>query len=195
MWQSLYAVINDALHSKRVWAAAVAILGLIGNEFFPQRIEMVLGVIGIVMAMIFGDSIRPIAKSAVVLLCLSGFAIAQDDYVEPIRNYANGLNIAKAERRPLMLFVTQKNCAPCKTAWRALNEMRDDRELGNCVVAEIDASTSEARALMVGKKLTPQVILLDLRNTDVNGAVQKHAIERVDRPEIQKLLSKLRPTR
>jgi hypothetical protein len=201
MWQSLYAVLNDAIHSKRVWAAVVAVLGLIGNEFFPQRIEMVLGVVGIVMALIFGDSIRPIAKTPVVafLLCSSVCSAQQIDYwgegIEPITNYANGLNIAKAEKRPLMLFMSQKNCPPCKMAWRIFDDMRQDKELGNCVLAEVDATTTEGKALLVGKKLTPQLMILDMRKVEPNGAVDKHATEKVDKPEIQKLLSKLRPTR
>lgn len=62
MWNSLYNVFNDAIHSKRVWGAGLAIVSLIGSAYFPQRVELVLGVAGIVMALIFGDSIRPIAK-------------------------------------------------------------------------------------------------------------------------------------
>lgn len=62
MWQSLYAVFNDAIHSKRVWTAVIAIITLLGTTFFPQRLELVLGIAGIIMALIFGDSIRPIGK-------------------------------------------------------------------------------------------------------------------------------------
>ena len=202
MWQSLYAVLNDAIHSKRVWGAIVAIIALVGNEFFPQRTELVLGVVAIVTALIFGDSIRPIAKPPAILafaLCSSSCFAQQIDYwgegIEPIYTYANGLNVAKAEKRPLMLFMSQKNCAPCKAAWRVFDSMRQDKELGNCVLAEVDAGTPEAKALMVGKRLTPQLLILDMRKQEPNGAVEKHATEKVDKPEIVKLLSKLRPAK
>lgn len=202
MWESLYKVLTDAIHSKRVWGAVVAIVALVGNEFFPQRIELVLGIVAIVTALIFGDSIRPIAKTPTVLafaLCSSSCLAQQIDYwgegIEPIRTYANGLNVAKAEKRPLMLFMSQKNCPPCKLAWRVFDDMRQDKELGNCVLAEVDATSTEGKALLVGKKRTPQLLILDMRKQEPNGAVEKHATERVDKPEIVKLLAKLRPAK
>jgi hypothetical protein len=113
--------------------------------------------------------------------------------IEPIRTYANGLNVAKAEKRPLMVFVTQRACEPCKVAYRIWDGMRQDGALGNCVLSEVDATTSEGKQLMVGKRLTPQLMILDMRKTEPNGAVEKHATEKVDKPEIVKLLNKLRP--
>jgi hypothetical protein len=131
-----------------------------------------------------------------LLLCTTCNAQQVDfwggDVLEPVRTYANGLNVAKAEKRPLMIFVTQKNCPPCKVAWRVFEAMRQDGELGNCVLSEIDSSSTEAKSLMVGKRLTPQLLILDMRNPGVNGAVERHATENVDKPEIAKLLSKLR---
>ncbi|MGK3946634.1 hypothetical protein ABK046_50775, partial [Streptomyces caeruleatus] len=61
--------------------------------------------------------------------------------------------------------------------------MRQDKELGNCVLAEVDATTTEGKALLVGKRLTPQLIVLDMRKVEPNGAVDKHATEKVDKPE------------
>ncbi len=130
-----------------------------------------------------------------LLLCSTCNAQAIDFWgegIEPITTYSNGLNIAKAEKRPLMLFLSQKNCEPCKAAYRVFDAMRQDKELGNCVLAEVDATTTEGRALMVGKKLTPQMLILDMRKQEPNGAVEKHATEKVDKPEIVKLLAKLK---
>ena len=130
-----------------------------------------------------------------LLLCTTCHAQAIDFWgegIEPITTYANGLNIARAEKRPLMLFMSQKNCPPCKAAWRVFDDMRQDKELGNCVLAEVDATTTEGKALLAGKKLTPQLIVLDMRKQEPNGAVEKHATEKVDRHEIIKLLSKIR---
>jgi hypothetical protein len=137
-------------------------------------------------------------RGLICLLVLSSTCYAQQvdfwgaDVLEPVRTYANGLNVAKAEKRPLMIFVTQKNCPPCKIAWRVFDAMRQDGELGNCVLSEIDSSSIEAKALMVGKRLTPQLMVLDMRKADANGAVDKHVTERVDKPEIVKILEKLR---
>jgi hypothetical protein len=63
MWNSLYNVLNDSVHSKRVWAAAIGVISLIGTAFFPQRVELVLGIAGIVASLILGDSQRPIART------------------------------------------------------------------------------------------------------------------------------------
>jgi hypothetical protein len=133
-----------------------------------------------------------------LLLCTTCNAQAIDYWgegIEPVYNYANGLNVAKAEKRPLMLFMSQKSCPECKVAWRVFDSMRQDKELSNCVLAEVDATTPEGRALMVGKRLTPQLLILDMRKQEPNGAVVKHATEKVDKPEIVKLLSKLRPAK
>jgi len=130
-----------------------------------------------------------------LLLCTTCNAQAFDfwgENIEPVRTYANGYNVAKTEKRPLMLFLTQKNCPPCKEAWRVFDEMRQDKELSNCVLSVVDATTTEGKALMVGKKLTPQLVILDMRKVEQNGAVERHATEKVDKPEILKLLEKLR---
>lgn len=65
MWNSLYNVLNDAIHSKRVWAAGIGIISLVGTAFFPQRVELVIGVAGIVASLILGDSWRPIARTPI----------------------------------------------------------------------------------------------------------------------------------
>lgn len=202
MWNSLYNVLNDAIHSKRVWTAGLAIISLIGSAFFPQRVELVLGVAGIVMALILGDSARPISKtkseSLLVILCgflLCSSAIAQesDFRPHPVRTYSDGLNVAKAERKPLLVFITQKVCPSCKPARAILDDMRFADELENCIVSTADATTTEGRALMIGKKFTPQIVLFDLRSIESDGSVAKHGIEKVDKPMIVKLLDKLKP--
>jgi hypothetical protein len=137
-------------------------------------------------------------RGLVFFLMCSSSCFAQVDFwdegIQPVyTSYASALNVARAENKPLMLFVTQKACIPCRSAWRVVDAMRQDRELGRCVLATIDASTSEAKALMVGKRLTPQIIVLDLRNEDENGVVEKHAIEFVDKTMVQKLLTRLKP--
>jgi thioredoxin-related protein len=130
---------------------------------------------------------------ALFVLAFSSVANAQiDERPDPVRTYAEGLNVAKAERRPLLVFITQKVCPSCKPARLLLDEMRFEEELGNCVVASVDATTTEGRALMIGKKLTPQIVLFDLRTTGKDGTVEKHGIEKVERPMILKLISKLK---
>jgi hypothetical protein len=67
--------------------------------------------------------------------------------------------------------------------------MRLDERLGRCVVATVDGTTSEGNSLMIGKKLTPQIVVLDFRST--NGAVTKHGIEKISEPIIGKLIDLL----
>lgn len=133
-------------------------------------------------------------KTIFALLLLTGIALAQgfwDEPIEPVLTYENGLNVARAEQRPLLVFATQKVCAACKPAYRILDSMRQDNKLGRCVIATVDGTTKEGRDLMIGKKLTPQIVLLDFRKRDANGAIDRYAIETVDEPLILKLLSKV----
>jgi predicted nicotinamide N-methyase len=135
------------------------------------------------------DSMRPI--TLILYLLMPCVAIAQDDRLQPIRPYAEGLNIAKSDRRPLLVFVTQKVCQPCKLAKVLIEDMRYAKKLGDCVVVSIDATTPEGRAIMVGKKQTPQLVLFDLRQVDVDPKKPGLGIERIDEPTVLKLLATL----
>ena len=130
-----------------------------------------------------------------MIVLMTGLSFGQepvhDYFPEQVLEYANGLNNAKAERRPLMVFVTQKVCSACKPARKLLEEMRLDGKLGQCVVATVDGTTPEGRALMIGKKFTPQIVVLDFRLQKQEGFIEKHGIEKVDEPTIQKLVDLL----
>ena len=130
-----------------------------------------------------------------MLLVLGGVACGQqpvEDFIpETVLEYANGLNNAKAERRPLLVFITQRSCQPCKPARKLLDEMRLDGRLGKCLIAIADATTPEGRAIMVGKKFTPQIVILDFRQQLADGSIEKHGIEKVDEPTIKKLIDKI----
>lgn len=136
-------------------------------------------------------------RSVLMVLFLSGVAFGQqpvEDFIpETVLEYANGLNNAKAERRPLLVFVTQRSCQPCKPARKLLDEMRLDGRLGKCLIATADATTPEGRAIMVGKKFTPQIVVFDFRKQSADGSVEKHGIEKVDESTIKKLIDKLFP--
>lgn len=134
-------------------------------------------------------------KTFVLFFALTGLVSAQgffEDPIEPVRTYENGLNIAKAEKRPLLVFVSQKVCAACKPAYKLLDELRQDNKLGRCVIATVDSTTAEGKALMVGKKLTPQIVLLDLRRVNDNGSVDRYGIETVDEPLLLKLVDRVK---
>lgn len=105
------------------------------------------------------------------------------DYVEPIRSYANGLNVAKAEQRPLMILVTQKLCPPCRIAKRLIEDMRAEHALGDCVLVELQSSDAEAKALMVGN-YAPQLIVLDMANPGAKNAVGRYQASPITREKI-----------
>jgi len=88
--------------------------------------------------------------------------LARCDEPEPIRTYADGYALAKSQQRPLLVLVTQKVCPPCKVAKTLLESMRAKRELADCVVVEIDSGDPVARSLMVGRRLSPQLILVNI---------------------------------
>jgi len=113
------------------------------------------------------------------------------DYAEPIRTYADGYNVAKVEQRPLMILVTQKVCPPCRVAKKLLEDMRSEHALGDCVLVEIQASDVEARGLMVGKQLSPQLIVLDIANIGKNNAASRYALEKITRDNIGMMLAQL----
>lgn len=131
--------------------------------------------------------------SILIVAVLSCIAVAQDELPNQVYTYSEGLNVAKAERKPLLVFITQKVCPSCKPARAILDDMRFADELDNCIVSTADATTTEGRALMIGKKFTPQIVLFDLRLIEADGSVAKHGIEKVDKPMIVKLLDKLKP--
>ncbi len=108
------------------------------------------------------------------------------DYVEPIRNYADGYNVAKAERRPILMFVTQKACAPCRLAKALIEDMRAEHALADCVLVQVDSGDDVARKLMVGRRFAPQLILVQELDKP------PYVIETITRANIVLLLQRLK---
>lgn len=78
--------------------------------------------------------------------------------VEAVRTYSDGYAIAKAEHRPLLVFVSGKNCGPCKVLKRdVLEPMRLAKQLGDCVIVEVDGESAQGAAV-TKIRVVPQVI-------------------------------------
>ncbi len=106
-------------------------------------------------------------KTLSLLLLLSTLVQAQDILdgrrcdeviVDPVRTYSEGYAIARSENRPLLVFVSGKNCGPCKVLKRdVLEPMRLKSQLGDCVLVEVDGESTDGLAL-TKLRLVPQVI-------------------------------------
>jgi tetrahydromethanopterin S-methyltransferase subunit C len=61
MFESLSKSFVDMIHSKRAWAIAVALIGVVVKEFFPEHAETIYAAIGVISMWVLGESIRPVA--------------------------------------------------------------------------------------------------------------------------------------
>ncbi len=104
-------------------------------------------------------------RTLIVLLLLSTLAHSQDSLgircdestAEPFRNYSDGYAISTAEHRPLLVFVSGKTCPPCKALKRdVLEPMRLARQLGDCVLVEVDGESAQGMAV-TKIRVVPQV--------------------------------------
>lgn len=93
-------------------------------------------------------------KLLILFLLLSTLAQSQ----EPVRTYSDGYAIANDEHRPLLVFVSGKNCGPCKVLKRdVLEPMRLKQQFGECVLVEVDGESSQGAAV-TKIRLVPQLI-------------------------------------
>jgi hypothetical protein len=120
-------------------------------------------------------------------------SIGRDEQaVEPIRTYASGYNVAKAEGRPLLVLVTTKPCLPCRVAKRLIEDMRDERALGNCVLCELPIDAIETKKLFGGAVFfPPKMIVLDMQTIGKSGEVATYAVSPISRDQISKTVNSL----
>ena len=133
--------------------------------------------------------VRIICFMVALVVSVPRGTLAQDDPTrcDRVTTYGEALRIAKAEHRPLMVFITTKGCAPCLKAKRdVIDPMVAADLLGGSVLVEVDIISEEGRALR-RTLYAPQLMVFHDRNGEpvrshIDGTITKELVTRlVDR--------------